>query len=113
MRAANETETDYRWDLWSRHGGVILYLVAYPGSSIQQIADGLETSQRTIRDIIADLRRAGMLTVMPCGRRLTYFVDLDAPFRHPTITGVTLRCLLGAIAQSTSPPGTPDPALSR
>lgn len=85
------------WYLWSSHGTVLFYIAANPGSSIQEIADGLSLTTRTIWGIVGDLRRAGMLNVQKEGRRHRYLVNLDAPFRHPTIRDVSLRTLLSEL----------------
>lgn len=85
------------WGIWSRHGTVILYVAARPGSSVADIASGLNLTQRTIRDIVADLRRVEMLNVSRRGRRLHFTVNLDAKFRHPTIKDVSLQTLVGGL----------------
>lgn len=85
------------WYLWSSHGTVLFYIAAKPGSTIQDIADGLSLTTRTIWGIVGDLRRAGMLNVEKDGRRHRYRVNLDAPFRHPTIRDVSLRTLLAEL----------------
>ena len=95
------------WGIWSRHGTVILYLAQRPASSIADIAAGLQLTQRTIRDIVSDLRRAGMLIAEPRGRRLLYAVNLDAKLRHPTIRNVSLRTLVGGITGVGGPVATP------
>jgi hypothetical protein len=95
--AAAERPVD--WDVWSRHGSVMLFVATHPGASVDDIARGMHLTPRTIRDIIGDLRTAGILTVRPNGRRHHYLVNLDGPFRHPTIRGVTLRPLLGVISR--------------
>jgi hypothetical protein len=88
------------WDVWSRHGTLLLFLATRPGSTVAQMADGLRLTQRTIRDTVADLRRAEMLRIVPNGRRLHYFVNLDASFRHPTIRDVPLRTLFGRLCRA-------------
>ena len=35
------------------------------------------------------------------GRRHHYTVNLDAPFLHPTLTGYTLRPILGEVVEQT------------
>jgi hypothetical protein len=42
-----------------------------------------------------------MLHVRKDGRRNHYTVNLDAPFRHPTINGYTLRPILGRLVELT------------
>jgi hypothetical protein len=91
------------WGIWSRHGTVILYVAARPGSSVADIACGLNLTQRTIRDIVADLRRVEMLNVSRRGRRLLFTVNLDAKFRHPTIKDVSLQTLVGGLMAVRAP----------
>jgi predicted transcriptional regulator len=84
-----------RWSLWSRQGSVLLYIAINPGSTVQDIAGGMGLTQRSVWDHIGDLRRAGMIATRRDGRRNRYRVNLDGPFKHPTIRGVTLRTVLG------------------
>jgi hypothetical protein len=86
------------WYIWSSHGTVLFYIAIHPASTIADIAEGLCLTQRTIWGVVGDLRRANMLRVERRGRRHHYRVNLDATFRHPTITGVPLRTLLGGVS---------------
>lgn len=86
------------WYIWSSHGTVLFYIAMHPDSTIAEIADGLCLTQRTIWGVVGDLRRAGMLQIRREGRRHHYSINLEATFRHPTISGVPLRMLFGAIA---------------
>ncbi len=54
-------------------------------------------TERTVWGLIGDLRRSGMLNVRKEGRRHRYTVNLDAPFLHPSVSGYTLRSVLGGI----------------
>jgi hypothetical protein len=54
-----------------------------------------------------------MLVVQRDGRRLKYSVNLDAQFRHPTLKGVSLSCLLSGITSNGSLAESREPALSR
>jgi hypothetical protein len=99
---ANKAHTN-GWYIWSSHGTVLFYIALHPDCTVPQIADDLCLTQRTIWGVIGDLRRAGMLLVNRVGRRHHYRVNMDAPFRHPTIRGIPLRTLLGEIAQGVRP----------
>jgi hypothetical protein len=88
------------WYLWSSHGTVLFFIAANPACTINEIADGLSLTSRTIWGVVGDLRRAGMLTIEKEGRRHRYHVNLDAPFRHPTIRDVTLRTVLADLPES-------------
>lgn len=86
---------DRRWHLWSRQGLVLLHIALNPDATVQDIAASMSLTQRAVWDHIGDLRRAGMIDSHKDGRRNRYRVNLDGPFKHPTIRGVTLRTVLG------------------
>ena len=52
---------------------------------------------RTVWARVGELSRAGMVRHSRQGRRFTYTVELDAPFLHPSIKGLTLRMILSGI----------------
>jgi len=79
------------WYLVSSHGAVLFCIAAHQGCTVKDLADMLCLTRRTVWGVIGDLRRAGMLKVKKNGRVNHYTVNLDAPFRHPTIEGYTLR----------------------
>jgi DNA-binding IclR family transcriptional regulator len=85
------------WYLVSSHGAVLFYVAVNPGCTIKQIAEDMSLTQRTVWGLIGDLRRADMLRVRREGRRHHYTVNLDAAFRHPVITGISLRAVLGSL----------------
>ncbi len=90
------------WYLVSSHGSILFYIAVHPECTIRQIADDMALTQRTIWGLIGDLRRAGMLHVRRDGRRHHYTVNLDAPFRHPILKGLTLRVVLGDLVERRS-----------
>lgn len=71
------------WHLWSKQGSLLLYIALNPDSTVQDLADGIGLTQRSVWDHISDLRRAGMIETRRDGRRHRYRVNLDGPFRHP------------------------------
>jgi DNA-binding transcriptional ArsR family regulator len=95
----NGTPIHNHWYLVSSHGAVLFYVAINPGCTIKQIAEDMSLTQRTVWGLIGDLRRADMLRVRREGRRHHYTVNLDAPFRHPVITGIPLRSVLGQLVE--------------
>ena len=93
---------DSRWNLWSRQGSVLLFVALNPDSAVQDIAAGMGLTQRAVWDHIGDLRRAGMIETRKDGRRNRYRVNLEGPFKHPTIRDVTLRTVLGNLSPAAS-----------
>ena len=93
MRILRQNE----WYLVSSHGAVLFYIAADQGCTVKDLAERLCLTRRTIWGVVGDLRRMGMLNVEKNGRVNRYSVNLDAPFRHPTIKGQTLRPILTSL----------------
>jgi len=90
------------WYLVSSHGTILFYIAVSPDCTINEIADAMSLTRRTVWGVVGDLRRAGMLRVRKEGRRHHYTVDLDAPFKHPVVDGVRLRVILGELVARAS-----------
>ncbi len=90
------------WYLVSSHGAVLFFIAANPSCTVEDIAGSLHVTRRTIWGVVGDLRGAGMLNVRKDGRRHRYTVNLDAPFLHPVLNGVSLRTILGALVEEAS-----------
>src|SRR5438067_3013996 len=95
----NGSPVQNNWYLVSSHGAVLFYVALNPGCTIREIAEQMSLTQRTVWGLIGDLRRAEMLEVRRDGRRHHYTVNLEAQFRHPVITGISLRTILGDVVQ--------------
>ena len=87
------------WYLVSSHGSVLFFIAVHPDCTIRDIADEMALTQRTVWGLIGDLRRADMLNVRREGRRHHYTVNLNATFKHPTLTGLPLRTIMGELVQ--------------
>lgn len=85
--------------LVSSQGAVLFYIAVNPNCTIQEIADAMSLTRRTVWGLIAALRRASMVQVRQQGRRHHYKVNLNAPFLHPTLKGYTLRPILGEMVE--------------
>lgn len=90
---------DIDWSLLSAQGRVLFYIALCPVCSVQEIAASLDLTERAVWGIIRLLRHNQMLRLSKDGRRHRYSVNLDAPLLHPTIQGLTLRPVLGEIAE--------------
>ncbi len=99
------------WYLVSSQGAILFYIVAQPDCTIKDIAEAMCLTRRTVWGVVGDLRRAGMLHVRKNGRRHHYSVNLDAPFRHPVIDGITLRQVLGPLTRQARRDGASRPLL--
>jgi DNA-binding IclR family transcriptional regulator len=98
------------WYLVSSHGAILFYVAATPNCTIREIAEAMSLTRRTVWGVIGDLRRAGMLHVRKEGRRHHYTVNLDGPFKHPVLSGFSLRTVLGALVKQAAREGVSDRA---
>ncbi len=90
---------DNGWHHVSSHGTILFYVPANQDSTTNDLSETLFLTRRTVWGIVGDLRRAGMLRVRKEERRHHYTVNLDAPFRHPVLKGITLRQVLGELVR--------------
>ena len=79
------------WYLVSSHGSILFLIASSREATAADLAGRLSVTTRTARSLLADLRRAGMITATRRGRSLYYSVNLDANFRHPVLTDISLR----------------------
>jgi DNA-binding transcriptional regulator GbsR (MarR family) len=86
------------WTLMSTHGVVLFYIAAQPDSTMRQMSEALGITERRIAQVVRDLAEADLLVVTKDGRRNSYSVNLDANFRHPTLSHVKLKRLVEALA---------------
>ena len=100
MKNGNGKHIINHWYLVSSHGAVLFYIAVHPDCTIREIADDMSLTQRTVWGLIGDLRRADMLTVRREGRRHHYTVNLNATFKHPTLTGLPLRTIMGELVEN-------------
>ncbi len=99
------------WHHVSSHGTVLFCIAANQGCTTDDLSETLFLTRRTVWGIVGDLRRAGMLHVRKDGRKHHYSVNLDAPFRHPVLTGITLRQVLGPLTSQARRDGASRPLL--
>ncbi len=88
-----------QWFLFSSHDSVLLHIAANPDCTINEIADAMALTPRTVSRTMRDLSRAGILYIRKTGGQPRYAVNLDCPFLHPSIKGYTLRYVLGQMAE--------------
>ncbi|MEE8608468.1 MAG: helix-turn-helix domain-containing protein [Nitrospiraceae bacterium] len=93
------SNSDNGWHHVSSHGTVLFCIAANQDCTISDLSETLFLTRHTVWGIVGDLRRAGMLHIRKNGRRHHYSVNLDAPFRHPVLQGITLRQVLGELVR--------------
>ena len=82
------------WTLLTNHGRVLLLIAAHPDFRLRDLAERAGITERAAGSIVADLEDAGYVTRTRVGRRNTYVVHPDRPFRHPAEAGHQVADLL-------------------
>ena len=87
------------WTLMASHGVVLFYIAANPDSTMREMAEQLDLTERRIARIVRDLSEAGMLEIKKIGRRNSYRVNEAAHFRHPTLSHLKLAAFVEAVTR--------------
>lgn len=86
------------WTLLTNHGRVLLLIASNPDSRLRDLAAQAGITERAAGSIVSDLQEAGYITVNRQGRRNSYVVHADRPFRHPAEAGHDVGELLRVFA---------------
>lgn len=103
---ADET-TARSWTFLSNHGHVLLSVADDPDARIRDIAERVGITERAAQLIIGDLVEAGYVTRTRVGRRNSYRIAAERPFRHPAESGRNVDDLV-AIFRRTPQAGAAD-----
>lgn len=86
-----------RWTLLTNHARTLLCIADDPGVRLRDIAQRLDITERAAQVFVNDLVDAGYVTRTRTGRRNTYEVHPDMPFRHPREHDHEIGALLAAL----------------
>ena len=78
----------------STHGVVLLHIARNPGSTLREMSESLDLTERRISQIVRDLAEADYLAIRRVGRRSAYTINESASMRHPTLMHVRLGDVL-------------------
>lgn len=87
------------WGLLSQHGTVLIYVALHPGSSREEIAQGLQLTERSVWNFLRDLQTTGAIRLRRDNGRLYYSVNLSAPLWEPMLSGHTVRSIVKEFAR--------------
>lgn len=82
------------WTLLTSHGRVLLLIAQNPDLRLRDIADAAGITERSAQGIVSDLEAAGYIEREKVGRRNTYRLHPEMPFRHPAEAGHSVGELL-------------------
>jgi DNA-binding MarR family transcriptional regulator len=87
------------WTLLSHHAHVLIALDQNPDYTIDQMAQILGITSRSIVNLINDLVDEGYLSKSKDGRNNHYEINTKAPLRHSTSQGKTVGQLIAALGE--------------
>jgi DNA-binding MarR family transcriptional regulator len=87
------------WTLLSHHAHVLLALDRDPDYTIDQMAQILGITSRSVVNLINDLVDDGYLSKTKDGRNNHYEINKKAPLRHATSQGKTVGQLIAALGE--------------
>ncbi|MFB4314185.1 helix-turn-helix transcriptional regulator [Actinomadura sp. 21ATH] len=95
-----ETSPEHKktWTFLTNHARVLILIARSPDIRMRDVAQEIGITERAAQLIINDLEEGGYLTRTRVGRRNTYTVDPDMPFRHPIEADHDVRDLLALFA---------------
>ena len=91
------------WTLLSNHGRVLLLIAQNPELRLRDIADQAGITERSAQTIVADLEHGGYVEKERHGRRNSYRLHPEMPFRHPAEAGHSVGQLLELFAPTAEP----------
>jgi hypothetical protein len=98
-QVGNVEESRGSWTLLTGRGPVLAEMACNPGGRVRDISAVVGLTERTVQAIMADLDAAGYITRTRAGRRTTYAVRPDSPFRHAAHEGLRIGPFLAALAR--------------
>ena len=87
------------WTLLSHHAHLLLALDRDPDYTIDQMAQILGITSRSVVNLINDLVDDGYLSKTKDGRNNHYEINKEAPLRHSTSQGKTVGQLIAALGE--------------
>jgi len=98
MCAVSDETVGRTWTLLSNHGRLLLLIAADPQIRLRDMAAAAGITERAAGSIVGDLEEAGYVTRSRTGRRNSYQVHPERPFRHPAEAGHPIGELLAVFS---------------
>ena len=87
------------WTLLSHHAHVLIALDRDPDYTIDQLAQILGVTSRSVVNVINDLVADGYVSKTKDGRNNHYEINKKAPLRHSTSKGKTVGKMISALGE--------------
>ncbi|MBO3749530.1 MarR family transcriptional regulator [Streptosporangiaceae bacterium NEAU-GS5] len=82
------------WTFLTNHARVLIAIARDSQIRMRDLAVDIGITERTAQLIVADLETAGYLAHTRVGRRNSYTVSIDRPFRHPADADHDVQALI-------------------
>lgn len=92
--APDGTPSSRPWTLLTNHGRLLLLIASHPDARLRDLAETAGITERAAGSIVGDLEEAGYVTRTRTGRRNSYVVHPERPFRHQAEAGHDVADLL-------------------
>ena len=90
------------WTFLTNHARVLICIARDPELRVRDVAQKIGITERAAQLIITDLEEAGYLVRTRVGRRNTYTINGDRPFRHPAEADHDVQDLIEVFLAETS-----------
>lgn len=87
------------WTLLSHHAHTLIALDQNPDYTIDELAQILGITSRTVVNVLGDLVDEGYISKTKDGRNNHYEINKSAPLRHSTSQGKTVGQLIEALGE--------------
>jgi predicted transcriptional regulator len=94
MDIAEARQNRKPWTFLTNHARVLICIARDPELRVRDVAQEVGITERAAQLIITDLEEAGYLVRTRVGRRNTYTINADRPFRHPAEAGHDVQDLI-------------------
>jgi DNA-binding MarR family transcriptional regulator len=85
------------WMFLTNHARVLIFLADRPKITARDLSTLIGITERSVRNIIAELEAEGYIEKSREGRQIRYKVHLEMPFRHRTEKDKAIKILLKAL----------------
>lgn len=85
------------WVFLTKHALVLSLIAKQPRVTAQELATAIDTTERQIRRVIADLSAGGYISKKRVGRGIRYRINPDLSLRHDTHQEIAIGDFLGAL----------------
>ena len=85
------------WTFLTNHAIVLLFLAKHALITGRELSRSIGITERSVRNIISDLKSKGSVTGSKEGRQVRYRINTDLPFRHHTPTDKAIKFLLKSL----------------